>query len=82
MKETWLRTGGRVKDFTLYTGSLGTAYLLFKAYQVTNNKSDLNLCIEIVRACEYASRESGYSPLSLFLSYLCLTQPPQSVLLC
>ncbi|KAF8409297.1 hypothetical protein HHK36_005371 [Tetracentron sinense] len=53
--------GGRgAKDFTLYTGALGTAHLLFKAYQLTNNKNDLNLCSEIVKACDSASRGSGY----------------------
>ncbi|KAL5987660.1 hypothetical protein ACLOJK_035410 [Asimina triloba] len=60
VKETWIRPGHRVRDFTLYTGSLGTAYLLFKAYEVTQNKSDLTLCMEIVKACEAASRESGH----------------------
>uniref|UniRef100_A0A1D1ZAY8 LanC-like protein 1 n=1 Tax=Anthurium amnicola TaxID=1678845 RepID=A0A1D1ZAY8_9ARAE len=60
VKETWFSCGRRVKDFTLYTGALGTAYLLFKAYQVTNDKNDLNLCAEIVRACDIASRGSGY----------------------
>ncbi|KAK1284278.1 hypothetical protein QJS10_CPB21g00558 [Acorus calamus] len=33
VRETWRGGGRRVKDFTLYTGSLGTAFLLFKAYQ-------------------------------------------------
>ncbi|XP_058092399.1 lanC-like protein GCR2, partial [Magnolia sinica] len=60
VKETWVRAGRCVRDFTLYTGSLGTAFLLFKAYEVTKNKNDLNLCIEIVRACDTASRESRH----------------------
>ncbi|XP_058082777.1 lanC-like protein GCR2 [Magnolia sinica] len=63
VKETWVRAGRRVRDFTLYTGSLGTAFLLFKAYEVTKNKNDLNLCIEIVRACDTASRESEHVTL-------------------
>ena len=54
-------------DYTLYTGALGTAYLLFKAFQVTQNENDLKLCSEIVKACDSASRDSGYS-LSLFVS--------------
>jgi len=50
-----------VKDYTLYTGALGTAYLLFKAYQVTKDGNDLNLCSEIVEACHSASADSRYS---------------------
>ncbi|CAN6461792.1 unnamed protein product [Victoria cruziana] len=56
VKETWLRAGGRVKNFTLYTGSLGTAYLLLKAYRVTKDVNDLSQCAEIVEACASASR--------------------------
>ncbi|XP_010918434.1 lanC-like protein GCL2 [Elaeis guineensis] len=56
VKETWVRLRGRAKDFTLYTGALGTAFLLFKAYQVTNNRGDLSLCSEIIRACDVASQ--------------------------
>ncbi|CAK9138218.1 unnamed protein product [Ilex paraguariensis] len=58
VRETWGSNGERVKDYTLYTGALGTAFLLFKAYQVTNNKNDLDLCSEIVKACDSASRGS------------------------
>ncbi|KAF8391375.1 hypothetical protein HHK36_023679 [Tetracentron sinense] len=57
--KTWRLSGGCVNDFTLYTGSLGTAFLLFKAYQVTHNRNDLNLCSEIVMACDSASQGSG-----------------------
>ncbi|XP_008809400.1 lanC-like protein GCL2 [Phoenix dactylifera] len=56
VKETWVRFGRRAKDFTLYTGALGTAFLLFKAYQVTNNRGDLSLCSEIIRACDVGSQ--------------------------
>ncbi|XP_074284898.1 lanC-like protein GCL2 [Silene latifolia] len=56
--ETWGRTGQKVVDFSLYAGTLGTAFLLFKAYQVTKNVSDLNLCLEIVKACDLASSSS------------------------
>ncbi|KAF7822733.1 lanC-like protein GCR2 [Senna tora] len=61
VKETWGSTGKRVKDYSLYTGALGTAYLLFKAYQVTKNRDDLNLCLNIVKACDSASIDSGRS---------------------
>ncbi|ESW21597.1 hypothetical protein PHAVU_005G083500 [Phaseolus vulgaris] len=59
VRETWGSRGKRVKDYTLYTGALGTAYLLFKAYQVTKDGNDLNLCSEIVEACHSASADSG-----------------------
>lgn len=59
VSETW---GSRVKDYTLYTGVLGTAYLVFKAYEVTKNLDDLNLCLKIVEACDSASVNSRYSP--------------------
>lgn len=65
MNETWGLSGKRVQDYTLYTGALGTAYLLFKAYQVSKNDSDLKLCSDIVKACDSASRDSGYSLLPL-----------------
>ncbi|CAL5372809.1 unnamed protein product [Camellia sinensis] len=48
--KTWGSSGRRVHDdCILYTGVLGTAYLLFKAYQISNNKDDLNLCSQIVK---------------------------------
>lgn len=58
VRETWAKGGKRVQDYSLYTGALGTALLLFKAYQVTNNKSDLALSSEIIKACDIASRGS------------------------
>ncbi|KAK3001660.1 hypothetical protein RJ639_021656 [Escallonia herrerae] len=57
VRETWGARGKRVTDYTLYTGALGTAFLLFKGYQVTKNKNDLLLCSDIVKACDSASRE-------------------------
>lgn len=54
MKETW-GNSGKVNDYTLYTGALGTAFLVFKAYQVTHDKKDLDLCQEILKACDSAS---------------------------
>ncbi|KAL9667453.1 hypothetical protein QQ045_001812 [Rhodiola kirilowii] len=59
VRETWGSGGVRVRDFTLYTGPLGTAYLLFKAYLVDKDSNDLKLCSEIVQGCDYASRDSG-----------------------
>ncbi|OIV92418.1 hypothetical protein TanjilG_23018 [Lupinus angustifolius] len=59
VRETWGSSGKRVKDYTLYTGALGTAYLVFKAYQVTHDSDDLNLCSEIVKACDSASANSS-----------------------
>ncbi|XP_027339773.1 lanC-like protein GCR2 [Abrus precatorius] len=59
VRETWGSSGKRVKDYTLYTGALGTAYLVFKAYQVTKDGNDLFLCSEIVKACDSASEKSG-----------------------
>ncbi|KAL6975818.1 LanC-like protein gcl2, variant 2 [Sarracenia purpurea var. burkii] len=56
--ETWRLIGQPLQDFTLYCGALGTAFLLFKAYQVTNNKDDLTLCSEIVKACDSVSSHS------------------------
>lgn len=67
VRETWVVAGKRVQDYTLYTGSLGTAFLLLKAYQITSNEDDLTLCSEIVKACDSASSTSGYvSFLPLF----------------
>ncbi|KAJ9671696.1 hypothetical protein PVL29_025420 [Vitis rotundifolia] len=59
VRETWAIAGKPVQDYTLYTGALGTAFLLFKAYQITNNRDDLNVCSEIVKACDSASVTSG-----------------------
>ncbi|KAF4367129.1 lanC-like protein GCL2 [Cannabis sativa] len=59
VRETWGLSGKRIHDYTVYTGTLGTAYLVFKAYQVTKNHNDLKLCLEIVQACDSASRDSS-----------------------
>ncbi|KAK1407090.1 hypothetical protein QVD17_38701 [Tagetes erecta] len=53
--ETWGKSGKRLNDYTVYTGALGTAFLLFKAYQFTQNNKDLDLCKHIVQACDAAS---------------------------
>lgn len=69
VRETWAASGSkRLQDCTLYTGALGTAFLVFKAFRVTKNEGDLKLCSEIIRACDAASRDSGYSPLSLMFN--------------
>ncbi|GLT29724.1 hypothetical protein SLA2020_045700 [Shorea laevis] len=49
--ETWGITGQKVEDFSLYCGTLGTAFLLFRTYQLTHNKNDLILSLTIVNAC-------------------------------
>ncbi|KAJ3682236.1 hypothetical protein LUZ60_014809 [Juncus effusus] len=56
VEETWVKTGKQVNDYPLYTGALGTAFLLFKSYQVTKNESDLTLSAEIIKACLRASK--------------------------
>lgn len=69
---TWGLTKQHVEDFTLYTGTLGTAYLLFKSFQVTHNKNDLSLCLEIVKACDSSSIQSRsfhFSPLYMWSAY-------------
>ncbi|KAL5736268.1 hypothetical protein ACOSQ2_031056 [Xanthoceras sorbifolium] len=57
--ETWGLSGKRVKDYSLYAGALGTAYLVFKTYQLTQNENHLKLCSDIVKACDSASTDSG-----------------------
>lgn len=59
VRETWSAKGRRVNDYRLYTGTLGTAYLLFKSYQVTRKNDDLALCSEIIQACDAACDSSG-----------------------
>ncbi|KAH7860136.1 hypothetical protein Vadar_009813 [Vaccinium darrowii] len=59
--ETWGLGGQLVRDFSLYCGTLGTALLQFKAYQLTNNIDDLNLCSEIIKACDTVCSRSRFS---------------------
>lgn len=70
--ETWGLARQQVPDFTLYCGTLGTAFLLFKAYQVTKNTNDLAVCSQIVKDCDSASRHSRFAldPPKV-LSFLC-----------
>ncbi|KAK4484436.1 hypothetical protein RD792_007017 [Penstemon davidsonii] len=56
--ETWGLAGQRVEDYTLYTGTLGTAFLLFRFFQVTRNKNDLSLCFQMIKACDSSSINS------------------------
>ncbi|XP_050204544.1 lanC-like protein GCL2 [Mercurialis annua] len=56
--ETWGLSGQNVQDFSVYSGSLGTAFLVFKSYQVTKNENDLLLCLQIVKGCDSASLAS------------------------
>ncbi|MED6189513.1 LanC-like protein gcl2 [Stylosanthes scabra] len=56
--ETWGLSGQRARDFTLYCGLLGTAFLLLKSHHVTGNANDLALCSHIVKACDSASLTS------------------------
>ncbi|KAK6785476.1 hypothetical protein RDI58_018931 [Solanum bulbocastanum] len=59
VRETWAAKGRHVNDYRLYTGTLGTAYLLFKSYQITQNNDDLALCSDIIQACDAACNGSG-----------------------
>uniref|UniRef100_A0A2N9IIM2 LanC-like protein GCR2 n=1 Tax=Fagus sylvatica TaxID=28930 RepID=A0A2N9IIM2_FAGSY len=59
VRETWGLSGKRVNDYTLYTGALGTAFLVFKSYQLTKDDNDLKLCSQIIKACDSASTDSG-----------------------
>lgn len=70
--ETWvgLNNGQNVGDFSLYSGALGTAFLLFKSFQVTKDEKDLSLCSEIVKACDSSSLHSRYFGFSFFLFFL------------
>lgn len=54
-----------MRDFSLYTGALGIAFLLFKSYQVTGDNSDLALSSHIIKACETASQGSRYVPFCI-----------------
>lgn len=56
--ETWGLMGKSVQDFTLYCGTLGTAFLLFRSYQLTQNKNDLALCLDIINGCNSVASRS------------------------
>lgn len=66
IQATWIRKGRRVSDPILYTGVLGTAFLCFKAYQITGSKEDLTLCSEIVDSCTVAAKS-----LHKYVTFLC-----------
>ncbi|XP_039783750.1 lanC-like protein GCL2 isoform X2 [Panicum virgatum] len=65
VEETWVKPGRQVTDYTLYTGALGTALLLFKSFRVTGDRGDLALAADIVRACDDASQGLP------FLTFIC-----------
>ncbi|KAL8243462.1 hypothetical protein R6Q59_009720 [Mikania micrantha] len=69
--ETWGSSGKRLNDYTLYTGALGTAFLVFKSYQFTHNKKDLDLCKDIVKACDAASSGSSHVTFMLGRAGVC-----------
>lgn len=66
VKETWVNTQATVRDFSLYTGSLGTAYLCFKAYEMMKNPDDLTLCTQIVEHCATAAQG-----MREYITFLC-----------
>ncbi|KAG2567618.1 lanC-like protein GCL2 isoform X2 [Panicum virgatum] len=65
--ESWEMRQRAAGDFTLYTGALGTALLLFRAYSVTGDRADLATCAEIVAACDAASAPAGEE----FVTFIC-----------
>ncbi|XP_040384087.1 lanC-like protein GCR2 isoform X1 [Oryza brachyantha] len=67
VEETWTRARRQVTDYTLYTGALGTALLLFKSFQVTGDRADLSLAGDIVKECDAASRGLPRR----FLTFIC-----------
>lgn len=52
--KTW-KSPKTIQDFTLYSGALGTAFLLFKSFQVTGNMNDLDIASQVIKACDFAS---------------------------
>ncbi|CAN6282607.1 unnamed protein product [Urochloa humidicola] len=67
VEETWVKAGQQVTDYTLYTGALGTAFLLFKSFRITGDRRDLALAADIVRACDEASQGLPRR----FLTFIC-----------
>lgn len=56
VQATWSNTSATPrKNLSIYTGTLGTAFLCFRAYQATGNLQDLHLCRDIIQACSAAS---------------------------
>ncbi|KAF7140428.1 hypothetical protein RHSIM_Rhsim06G0146700 [Rhododendron simsii] len=80
--ETWGLSGQCVRDFSLYCGALGTAFLQFKAYQLTNNKDDLNLCSDIIKACDSLCSCSGFSHSSAKVLIQCIEDARDGTFLC
>ncbi|CAL4925684.1 unnamed protein product [Urochloa decumbens] len=67
VEESWVKAGRQATDYTLYTGALGTALLLFKSFRVTGDRGDLALAADIVRACDEASQGLPRR----FLTFIC-----------
>lgn len=56
VRATWSDPSAKLnKNLDMYKGTLGTAFLCFKAYQTTGNLEDLHLCRDIIQACSAAS---------------------------
>ncbi|CAI9102147.1 OLC1v1000369C1 [Oldenlandia corymbosa var. corymbosa] len=57
--ETWDSLQGQIfGDFSLYSGALGTAFLLWKSFRVTGDEDDLRFSSDIIKACDSASLDS------------------------
>ncbi|KAL4291598.1 hypothetical protein GQ457_14G013070 [Hibiscus cannabinus] len=56
--ETWGVTAQNFSDFTRYCGTLGSPFLFFKSFRLTDNANDLSLCLVMVDACNFASLSS------------------------
>ncbi|GBG62225.1 hypothetical protein CBR_g29833 [Chara braunii] len=63
---TWTAVDRTVRDPFMYTGTLGTALLCLKSYQVTGNENDLKTCLDIVDASAAASLRA-----KLVVTFLC-----------
>ncbi|EEF30711.1 catalytic, putative [Ricinus communis] len=59
-------TGITVVDPTVYSGSLGTAFVCLRSYEVTGDDQDILLCSKIVDSCASAARAS-----SRHVTFLC-----------
>ncbi|KAL4335423.1 hypothetical protein GQ457_07G008910 [Hibiscus cannabinus] len=69
--ETWGVTAQNVSDFTRYCGTLGSPFLFFKSFQLTDNANDLSLCLVMVDACNFASLSSRDVTFECGRTYVC-----------
>lgn len=66
VQATWSNSSATPrKNLSIYTGTLGTAFLCFRAYQATGNLQDLHLCRDIIQACSAASASMRQCPTFL-----------------